>query len=156
MRESDNYAPGSYNDPSAPWNDPGEQDPVDVDVCVSYSLSKPMTVGVTNYALDSWEDYESDGEGGYCHFGGTDYDFSNTNFTEEYNKDDSLYGIPELLNECKRLAEEKLQVLLRRAEVSSNGKTKNLNLRSEINNLKSIIQGCEGWTTDDLEVVRDD
>ena len=85
MRESDYYAPGSYNDPSAPWNE------VDVpekefDVICSQSLSRTATVWTNNYIPGaSGVDYEPDDEGGYCACGWQDDDdTSDTCWGDEY------------------------------------------------------------------------
>lgn len=84
MRDADYYAPGSYYDPNAPWNQT-EPDPVELDVEVSVTLSRVATVETTNY------NYDEDG----VDIQDTDGDISGY-YSEAYT------DIPTLLNELAK------------------------------------------------------
>lgn len=55
MRESDYYAPGTYNNPRAPWNEV-EIPEREFDVKVEYSLSKKTSIESNNYYIDESPD----------------------------------------------------------------------------------------------------
>ena len=55
MRESDYYAPGTYNDPHSPWNEV-EVPEREFDVKVEYSLSKKTSIESNNYYIDESPD----------------------------------------------------------------------------------------------------
>ena len=48
MRDSDYYAPGSYNDPNAPWNE-SDPDPIEVNVEVTTLVKNNLIVTTTEY-----------------------------------------------------------------------------------------------------------
>jgi len=57
MRESGYYPPGAEFDPNAPYNQPPEPDPIEVECHVSVGLVNDLVVGTTNY----WTERDDDG-----------------------------------------------------------------------------------------------
>ena len=138
MREADYYAPGSYNDPAAPWNQvdiPEEE----FEVTCSQCLSKTASVWTNNYIPGaSGVDYEPDDEGGcYASTWHDDPDTSDTNWAEEYHDNDHYTPI-QLIELFKQCLEENLKNGL---VFKTPGVTKRL------------IEECEGWTEDETEYV---
>lgn len=149
----DNYPMGAALDPSAPYNQ-SDPKPVEVDCCVSYSLSKSMPVKVHNYSVS--EEYESDidDEGHrYCNKL-QENNFNDTNFIEEFKNDDTAFGIPTLLKELQKLVKEKVKKLTDNFNL-----TKSYNLRQkirkQINHYESILQATKDWTIDELDVCQE-
>lgn len=137
----DNYPPGAAKDPNAPYNQhDDENEEVEVDVFVSTTLSKSTKLWTTDYTKEGWDDYEQDDiDGTVHHYGGVDYDFSDTNFTSIYH--DQEYDIADLLNVLDNYIEEDL-------ERYKGNKRKEL----ELNHIRDCLRG---WTIDDLEVMED-
>lgn len=140
MKEADYYAPGSYYDSSAPWNqsDPDEKE---FDVTCSQTLSKTVSVCTSNYIPGaSGVDYEPDGEGGYDAVGWhDDDDTSDTDWAEEYHNND--YHTPlQLIGLLKQVLEENMQhgLVFKSPEFTN-----------------SIIKECEGWAEDETEYIED-
>ena len=52
MRDSDYYPAGAYNDPNAPYNEPADPDPIEVECDTVVTLRKTITVETCNYAPD--------------------------------------------------------------------------------------------------------
>lgn len=149
----DNYPMGAALDPSAPYNQ-SDPKPVEVDCCVSYSLSKSMPVKIQNYSTS--EEYESDidDEGHrYCHKF-KENNFDDTNFIEEFKNDDAAIGIPTLLKELQKLVKERVKELIDKFNL-----TKSYNLRQkirkQINHYESILQATKDWTIDELDVCQE-
>lgn len=149
----DNYPMGAALDPSAPYNQ-SDPKPVEVDCCVSYSLSKSMPVKVHNYSVS--EEYESDidDEGHrYCHKF-KENNFNDTNFIEEFKNDNKAIGIPTLLKELQKLVKERVKELTDKFNL-----TKSYNLRQkirrQINHYESILQASMDWTIDELDVCQE-
>lgn len=148
----DNYPPGlSDYTPGCPWTEHTNTE-IEVDVCVSTTLSKDTTVWTDNYTASEWEDWDSDDEGGVVHTGGTDYDFSDTCFIKEYEKCE--FTIPQLLEELVKLAQEKMDSIKTSQEFSASGKTKNRKKMQEVRKLQAIINNATGWTEDETEVIQ--
>lgn len=151
----DNYPMGAALDPSAPYNQPNPK-PVEVDCCVSYSLSKSMPIKIQNYNVS--EEYESDidDEGHrYCHKL-KENNFDDINFIEEYKNDDTAIGIPTLLKELQKLAEYKIEQL--RTEgimLDENGKMRSKEIVKQINHYQALIRATENWTVDELDVCQE-
>ena len=82
MRDSDYYPAGAYNDPYAPYNDPGDSDPVDTDVVVSMNISKSFCVPIYGVRYCS----ECDEDGGYSW-----YEYDGCEFEEDYNADQGKF-----------------------------------------------------------------
>lgn len=149
----DNYPMGAALDPSAPYNQ-SDPKPVEVDCCVSYSLSKSMPVKVHNYSV--YEEYESDIDDDghrYCHKL-QENNFDDTNFIEEFKNDNVAIGIPTLLKELQKLVKERVKELTDKFNL-----TKSYNLRQkirkQINHYESILQATKDWTVDDLDVCQE-
>lgn len=149
----DNYPMGVALDPSAPYNQ-SDPEPVEVDCCVSYSLSKSMPIKIQNYSVS--EEYESDidDEGHrYCHKF-KESNFDDTNFIEEFKNDNEAIGIPTLLKELQKLVKERVKELTDKFNL-----TKSYNLRQkirkQINHYESILQATKNWTVDDLDVCQE-
>lgn len=77
----------------APWNQK-DQEPIKVDCCVSYCLSKSMPVIIKNYDVIDGEE-----------------SFDNTNFINEFNNDEKAFSLTSLLSELHHLSEEKINRL---------------------------------------------
>lgn len=149
----DNYPIGAALDPSAPYNQ-SDPEPVEVDCCVSYSLSKSMPVKVQNYSIS--EEYESDIDDDghkYCHKL-QENNFDDTNFIEEFKNDNAAIGIPTLLKELQKLVKERVKELIDKFNL-----TKSYNLRQkirkQINHYESILQATKDWTIDELDVCQE-
>lgn len=50
--ESGYYPTGTEFDPKAPWNQPSDQEPIEIKVAISVTLSKTVTVLVDNYEVE--------------------------------------------------------------------------------------------------------
>lgn len=149
----DNYPIGATLDPSAPYNQ-SDPEPVEVDCCVSYSLSKSMPVKVQNYSVS--EEYESDidDDGHKCCHKLQENNFDDTNFIEEFKNDNAAIGIPTLLKELQKLVKERVKELIDKFNL-----TKSYNLRQkirkQINHYESILQATKDWTIDELDVCQE-
>lgn len=147
---------GAAFNPSAPYNQ-SDSEPVEVDCCVSYSLSKSMPVKIHNYSIS--EEYESDidDEGHrYCHkFEGNNFD--ETNFIDEFKNDSDALGIPTLLMELQNLCKETIEVRKRQIEVTKNvdGYEYIKILEKDIQHYELLIKASEGWTIDELDVCQE-
>lgn len=149
----DNYPMGAAFNPSAPYNQ-SDSEPVEVDCCVSYSLSKSMPVKVHNYSTS--EEYESnmDDEGHrYCHkFQGNSFD--DTNFIEEFKNDTEAIGIPTLLKELKKLSQEAIDLCKENLGIISDQSYIRA-LKEKIKHYELLIEASEGWVVDDLDVCQE-
>lgn len=153
---SNNYPMGAEYNSSCPWNQ-SDPKPVEVDCCVSYSLSKSMPVNVTDYNVS--EDYESevDDEGHrYCNKI-QENDFDNTNFIEEFKNDDEAIGIPTLLSYLEELSDEKIESLKEELNMMkpSLGTLTEHKIKKEIKHYESILKACKGWIVDELDVCQE-
>ena len=120
------YPPGAENDPNAPYNQK-EQEPVDIDVCVSCTLSKSTTIK-GNPEVDDLKDIYEQQE----------------------------YTIPELLDEFdwilrKEIAETKATIKSLDDNMSNAKKA----LESSIIQYNNILKSIKGWTVDELEVIKE-
>lgn len=151
----DNYPMGAALDPSAPYKQ-SDLKPVEVDCCVSYSLSKSMPVKIQNYSTS--EEYESDIDDDghkYCHKF-KENNFDDTNFIEEFKNDDTAIGIPTLLKELQKLAEYKIEQL--RTEgimLDENDKKDSKEVVKQIKYHQALIRAAEDWTIDELDVCQE-
>ena len=149
----DNYPMGAALDPSAPYNQ-SDPKPVEVDCCVSYSLSKSMPVKIQNYSTS--EEYESDiNDDGhrYCHKL-QENNFNDTNFTEEFKNDNTAFGIPALLTELQKLVKERVKELTDNFNLTKSYSVR-LKIREQINHYESILQASKDWTIDELDVCQE-
>ena len=137
MSNNPNYPVGA-NIPEAPWNKV-DQEPVNIDVVISQSLSRSTTIRVTDYIANKYKDEEYDEEGYINRTGGIDYDFSNSDLKEAYEMQE--YTIPELLEYLKSY------LIIDIAECSEESSRKKM--------LQSILKCCEGWKVDETEVIEE-
>ena len=129
MRESGYYPPGAEFDPNAPWNEHETPDK-DFDVLVSQTLSKNTEVTTNDYVhvIDQDEDgcYEYD-------------DTCDTDWHEAY-KQQHLTPL-QLIEKFKKLLTTHLPdpvVDIKRYK-----------------EFKNLIEECEGWEEDELEIVKE-
>ena len=120
------YPPGAEHDPNAPYNQK-EQEPVDIDVCVSCTLSKSTTIE-GNPEVDDLKDIYEQQE----------------------------YTIPELLDEFikilkKEIAEINATIKLLDDNMSNAKKA----LESNISHYNNLLDSLKGWTVDELEVIKE-
>ena len=158
ISNSGNYPPGTGDwDTSAPWNQQDNQEPTEVDCCVSYSLSKTMPVTITNYQLLEEYDADVDDEGhGYCNRW-IEKDFDDTDFIAEFNNDNKAIGIPTLLEELQSLAENHIEDLKEELDLlkpSANTLTEN-KIKREIKHYESILKASKGWIVNELDVCQE-
>ncbi len=149
----DNYPMGAALDPSAPYNQ-SDPKPVEVDCCVSYSLSKSMPVKIHNYSTS--EEYESDmdDEGHrYCNKIQENH-FDDTNFIEEFKNDDTAFGIPALLTELQKLVKERVKELTDNFNLTKSYSVRQ-KIREQINHYESILQASKDWVVDELDVCQE-
>ena len=136
-----------------PWNQ-SDPKPVEIDCCVSYSLSKSMPVKIQNYSTS--EEYESDidNEGHkYCHKF-QENNFDDTNFIEEFKNDDTAFGIPALLTELQKLVKERVKKLTDNFNLTKSYSVRQ-KIREQINHYESILQASKDWVVDELDVCQE-
>ena len=145
MSEADYYAPGSYYDASAPWNDVDIPEK-DFDITCSQSLSRTATVWTNNYIPGaSGVDYEPDDEGGYCASGWQDPDdTSDTNWSSEYASNGHKTPL-ELIQLFKETLEQQLK--------SWEGMEDESCAKKEIHRIEYLIEECSNWTEDETEFI---
>lgn len=137
MKESGAYPPGAEFDKNAPYNEP-VIDPIEVEMIASYSISRPATIATADYAIDEWDEWETDDEGYPQHIGGTDYDYSNVDFQKEYEE---AYLSPlDLFTELKNRVEEELKTCT--------------DYQQRIR-LEKILYSCTNWSIDDYSFSKD-
>lgn len=138
MSYKDYYPDGAADDPRASYNQ-SDQEEVDVNVCVSITLSKSTYLTVNDYIATSWEDVEVGDEGEVIHMGGIDYDYSECDFNTAYKQQE--FTIPELLQElCNRLNKD----------IQDNPSSK------EVQKWKDMLECAKGWEVDDLCICEDE
>ena len=132
MSEADYYAPGSYRDPSAPWNQV-EIPERDFDLTISQSLSKDVTVCTNDYAP---EYDEEDGR--------TYINTENTDWEKVYKEDH--YTPLQLIQMYKQVLEEQLE--------SFNGIDDTFAAKLQIRRIKHLIEECESWIEDEIVITQ--
>lgn len=149
----DNYPMGAALDPSAPYNQ-SDSKPVEVDCCVSYSLSKSMPVKIQNYNTSEAYESDIDDEGHrYCHKF-KENNFDDTNFTEEFKNDNTAFGIPALLTELQKLIKDRVKELTDNFNLTKSYSVRQ-KIREQINHYKSVLQASQNWTIDELDVCQE-
>lgn len=118
----------------APWNQK-DPEPIQIDCCVSYCLSKSMPVTIRNYDV-------IDGENS----------FDNTNFINEFNNDEKAFSLTSLLAELHNLSEEKINRLKDELTMMYSPEDKNV-INKELEYYKNISKAAQGWIIDDLDVT---
>ena len=126
MSEADYYAPGSYNDPNAPWNEvviPEKE----FDVCLSQTLSRSTTISTNRY----WPEYEEE----------TGHTYANTDDTDWKEAYEECAMTPlEIIKNAEKIAKALLE----------EGKTRVGGVY-----LKSLVEECQDWNEDELEVMEE-
>jgi len=125
MYDNYNYPMGA-DTPSAPWNQPGDPDPVELNIEVTMCLTHKTTVQTTNY--DDCTDEE-----GYTE---RDFHDTETDIHDYYEKQHK--SIPQLLNELAKYINGELQ---------SGGLS---SMRRQ--ELEEMLDDCNGWTVNDFEL----
>ena len=124
-RAADYYAPGSYNDPSAPWNEPTIPDK-EFDVFVSQTLSRDASIYTDDYCPEFDEE--------------TGRTYANTEETDWKKAYQDVAMTPlEIIGAAEKIAKALLE----------QGQTRVGRVY-----LKSLIEDCEGWTEDETEVCQ--
>lgn len=125
-----NYPPGvSDHTKGAPWNDDDEMPEKEFEVVCTQTLSKAVPVWTRNYSVCIDEEYE---EG--VHFCSESYDFSDTNWADEYHGND--YHNPlQLIELFKDFLEEQL---------------KQGNVFKSPAFTRRLIEECSDWEEDDV------
>lgn len=140
------YPAGAENDPDAPYNEV-EVPEKEFDVLVSQTLSKSTSVFTNNYIPGaSGVEYEHDEEGGHAVGWQDPDDTSDTDWEKEYHENDH-YTPLELINKFKKYLEREWDVLKNAAEAND------AETRWKKNNIKHLIEECEGWTDDETEII---
>ena len=131
----DNYPTLSQSEEHiAPWNQK-DSEPIKVDCCVSYCLSKSMPVTIKNYDIIDGEE-----------------SFDNTNFINEFNNDEKAFSLTSLLAELHNLSEEKISRLNDELTMMYSPEGKNV-VNKELEYYKNISKAAQGWIIDDLDVT---
>jgi len=134
MYDNYNY-PAGADTPDAPWNQ-CDPEPKEVEVCVSYSVSRTFTISVTDYVAEHWEDCERGDEGEIIRTGGTEYDFSDCDLKSAYEEQELT--LPDLLNTLKEYAQKELD--------------EGCDFNSRKHYLERLIAACD-WTEDECCVT---
>lgn len=126
MSEKDYYPAGAYNDPNAPYNQPGDPDPIEVacDTCVT--LRKEIVVETTNYWI------EADDEEGW----------SETNLEDGYKE----------IEQHIRKQHTSLTTLLDELAKYINGELQGDISNARRQELKQMLADCQGWSEDYFEI----
>lgn len=118
----------------APWNQK-DQEPIKVDCCVSYCLSKSMLVTIKNYDIIDGEE-----------------SFDNTNLIEEFDNNNKVCSLDFLLAELHNLSQEKINRLEDELSITQTPTAKAI-VQKELNHYKIISKATQGWIIDDLDVT---
>ena len=151
LNSNSNYPVMSQSEwDNAPWNQFGENPPVNVDVIVTYCLSRKCKIPVTNYELIKTSDSEMDEDGHLYSVVSVEPDFSETNLVEEYAKDDAdNYSIDNLLKTLELLTNEKLNTL---TLIEPKTEEEKLHKKWAIDYYNAILKSTIGWQTDDFNI----
>ena len=123
MSAADYYAPGSYYDADAPWNEV-EVPEREFCVLVSQTLSKSTSI----YTQDYQPEYDEED-------GNTYADTSGTDGKQAYS--DVAMTPLDIINNCEKIAKALLE----------EGKTRYAGVY-----LRSLVEECQDWVEDDYEV----
>lgn len=118
----------------APWNQKNPK-PTQVDCCISYCLSKSMSVTIKNYDV-------IDGQN----------NFDNTNLIEEFDNNNKVCSLDFLLAELHNLSQEKINRLEDELSITQTPTAKAI-VQKELNHYKIISKATQGWIIDDLDVT---
>lgn len=131
----DNYPTLSQSEERmAPWNQK-DPEPIQIDCCVSYCLSKTIPVTIKNYDVINGEN-----------------SFDNTNFINEFNNDEKAFSLTSLLAELHNLSEEKISRLNDELTMMYSPEGKSV-INKELEYYKNISKAAQGWIVDDLDAT---
>ena len=137
MIESGYYPIGEEYNPNAPYNQ-SNIEPIQLNVIISQSLSRPTTIEVTDYITNEWADIGIDEGCKFHKIEGIEYDFSDSDLKGAYERQE--YTIPELLNYLK-------DYLI--ADINK------CNEESKKRKLQHILKCCKDWEVDETEVIEE-
>lgn len=126
MSDKDYYPAGAYNDPNAPFNEPADPDPIDINVMAVLRVSHETIVSTENYS-ETWD------EEGYHERELFD---KNSDIERLYNEQHKT--IPQLFDELARYIN---------CELLSDGLS-----RSRRQELQDMLADCKGWTVEEVEI----
>lgn len=126
MSDKDYYPAGAYNDPNAPFNEPADPDPIDINVMAVLRVSHETTVSTDNYN-ETWD------EEGYRERELFD---KNSDIERLYNEQHKT--IPQLLDELAKYIN---------GELLSDGLS-----RSRRQELQDMLTDCKGYTVEEVEI----
>ena len=135
MIESGYYPIGEEYNPNAPYNQ-SNIEPIQLNVIISQSLSRLTTIEVTDYITNEWEDIEIDEDGKFHKIEGIEYDFSDSDLKETYERQE--YTIPELLDYLKDYLITDIN---------------KCNEEIKKRKLQHILKCCKDWEVDETEVI---
>ena len=135
MIESGYFPIGEEYNPNAPYNQ-SNIEPIQLNVIISQSLSRLTTIEVTDYITNEWEDIEIDEDGKFHKIEGIEYDFSDSDLKETYERQE--YTIPELLDYLKDYLITDIN---------------KCNEDSKKRKLQHILKCCKDWEVDETEVI---
>lgn len=123
----EDYPPGAANDPNAPYNQK-EQESINIDVCVSCTLSKSTTIKGNSEVDDLKDMYE-----------------------------EQEYTIPELLDEFDWiLRKEIIEIKTTIKSLDDNMSiAKKRALEYSLSHYNNLLESIKGWTVDELEVIKE-
>lgn len=125
MRDSDYYPAGAYNDANAPFNEPAEPDPIEVECDTAVTLRKTVTVETGNYAPE----YDDDGS--------FDIELFDDCIDLANKLEEQHYSLDDLLNELVKYIKNDLC-----ADLPEKRKRE----------LRQMLADAEGWELDSIEV----
>lgn len=132
-------------DIKTPWDESiSLNSEVDVDVCVSNTLSKNTTIIASNVIVKKWEECEVNEDGFTDKYSCIDYDFSECNLVEDYKGDE--FTILELLNILKQY------ILKDKKKGETHLTIPNTPIKYDLN---LILKSLSGWVEDELEVIKE-
>lgn len=126
MRDRDYYPAGAYDDPNAPYNQPADNDPIEVvcDTCIT--LRKDIVVETTNY----WVEYDEEGY-------------------NETHLEDGCRDLAKLVKEQATPLTKMLDELAKYIKGELAGADISKSRKRE---LEQMLEDCQGWSQDLIEV----
>lgn len=126
MRDRDFYPAGAYDDPNAPYNQPGDPDPIGVTCDTYITLRKDVTVETTNY----WVEYDEEG-------------YNETHLKDDYASlaelvEEQVTSLPKMLEELAKYIKDELSG----ANIS----------RARKRELEQMLEDCQGWSEELIDV----
>lgn len=143
-----------YEKEKAPFNEV-EKEAININVAVSYSLSKTMPISVKDYGFIEGCDFDISKDGKSISTFYKERDFSNTNFKQEFIEDPNAFGIPDLLWELHELVDTHIDNLkeeldMTRPYLNTLSEEK---LKAQIKHYERVKEACDKWHVDDFEVI---